>query len=392
MSQQDEMLDVVDEFDTVTGVTTRKAAHDKGGRHRAVHVLFFDVDGKVVLQKRSCETEFNKDLWTSTVSGHVKQDESYGAAAYREVREELGIEHVPTLQRIGKIFVEATDLGSGRRCRAWTTVFAAHLDEPLEKLLHQGGEVEQFDAFPVPEVLEGISRVSPLRDSSGSPVRFADNFGPIIAFYVGTVGSKSKRPDEQWLRAFHDSLQADRREFDKFAWQIPIALFGTSGVVLGVVFRAAPWCSGSPVLPIAFFALSLLVFGGFLQLQRLHERRRYRGKQLGKHIVEPLKCRYETLAGVNPIPSSKDVTEMVRQPSHCGLLARVFGAHSSTATGQMLLMLLFALLVTCGISRLPGHSLYFIIAYTLGFFLVLAMLYFGIGLHHHRDDPEHDTS
>ncbi len=90
-----EPFDVVDPNDRVIGRESRAAVHRDGLRHRAVHVLVFDRDGNVLLQKRSLAKDTFPGCWDSSCSGHVDAGESYDTAARRELAEELGIRNPP---------------------------------------------------------------------------------------------------------------------------------------------------------------------------------------------------------------------------------------------------------------------------------------------------------
>ena len=48
-----ELLDVVDENDRVVAVKTRGEIHAQGLMHRAVHILVFNQQGDLFIQKRS---------------------------------------------------------------------------------------------------------------------------------------------------------------------------------------------------------------------------------------------------------------------------------------------------------------------------------------------------
>ena len=87
----DEFFDLVDERDEVIGRVTRRDAHARGLRHRAVHVLIFDSAGRVYLQKRSSGKDVAPGAWDSSCSGHVDAGEDHDAAAVRELCEELGL-------------------------------------------------------------------------------------------------------------------------------------------------------------------------------------------------------------------------------------------------------------------------------------------------------------
>ncbi len=86
----DEMFDVVDETDRVVGVARRADVHARRLRHRAVHVLCFDGEGRVFLQRRSMRKDSAPGKWCASCSGHVDAGEDYDQAAVRELAEEIG--------------------------------------------------------------------------------------------------------------------------------------------------------------------------------------------------------------------------------------------------------------------------------------------------------------
>jgi isopentenyldiphosphate isomerase len=86
-----ELLDVVDENDEVVYVKTRGEIHAQQLMHRAVHILVFNSNGDLFLQKRSMNKDENPGLWDSSAAGHVDSGEDYLACARREIEEELGI-------------------------------------------------------------------------------------------------------------------------------------------------------------------------------------------------------------------------------------------------------------------------------------------------------------
>ncbi len=92
---QDELYDVVDENGQVIGQATRAQVHaDPGLIHRAVHVLLFRSDGRLLMQKRVKTKDVEPGKWDTSVGGHVDAGEDYLTAAKREMKEELGIEEV----------------------------------------------------------------------------------------------------------------------------------------------------------------------------------------------------------------------------------------------------------------------------------------------------------
>lgn len=90
-SNPNELFDVVDECDVVIGQAPRGHVHANGLRHRAVHILVWNSQGQIFLQKRSMNKDQLPGVWTTSASGHVDSGEEYDFSAVREIGEELGI-------------------------------------------------------------------------------------------------------------------------------------------------------------------------------------------------------------------------------------------------------------------------------------------------------------
>ncbi|AMK79022.1 MULTISPECIES: NUDIX hydrolase [Methylomonas] len=104
-----ELLDVVDTDDAVIAQQPRAEIHANGLRHRAVHILVFNDQEQLFLQKRSMKKDLNKGLWDTSAAGHVDAGESYASCAPRELQEELGVS-VDSLEVLFKL-EPSTDLG-----------------------------------------------------------------------------------------------------------------------------------------------------------------------------------------------------------------------------------------------------------------------------------------
>lgn len=101
----DELLDVINKNDEVTGQTMRSVVHQHGLWHRGVHVFLFNEYGEMLIQKRSADRSNSPSLLDCSVSEHVKAGESYLEAAVRGLKEELGVEGIELSLR-GKIQME----------------------------------------------------------------------------------------------------------------------------------------------------------------------------------------------------------------------------------------------------------------------------------------------
>jgi isopentenyldiphosphate isomerase len=102
----EEIMDVVDEHDTVIGTSTKSDVYKHHSLHRIVHVFVFNEAREMALQLRSKEVSFCPHHWCTAVAGHVIQGESYEQAAMREYEEELGI--TSTLTNFRKDFYQPT--------------------------------------------------------------------------------------------------------------------------------------------------------------------------------------------------------------------------------------------------------------------------------------------
>jgi isopentenyl-diphosphate delta-isomerase type 1 len=99
----EEIFDVVNERDEVTGQLARPEVHRLGLKHRAVHVLIFNRQGKLFLQKRSAKKDNFPGAWDSSAAGHLDSGETYDACAVRELEEELGVRLLKCPERILRI-------------------------------------------------------------------------------------------------------------------------------------------------------------------------------------------------------------------------------------------------------------------------------------------------
>lgn len=101
----DELLDVVNDNDEVTGQEMRSVIHQQGLQHRGVHVFMFNEKGEMLIQKRSSDRVNSPLLLDCSVSEHVKAGESYLEAAVRGLREELDLQGIE-IDLLGKIQME----------------------------------------------------------------------------------------------------------------------------------------------------------------------------------------------------------------------------------------------------------------------------------------------
>lgn len=90
METQYNKVVVVDENDVVIGSEYMMEAIRKGLIRRAARVYVFNQSGKLLVQQRS-EKVLKPLLLDQSAAGHVDEGETYEQAAYRELKEELGL-------------------------------------------------------------------------------------------------------------------------------------------------------------------------------------------------------------------------------------------------------------------------------------------------------------
>lgn len=91
----DELLDLVDENDTVIGTILRSKYDEllvnKHGYIRAVEVFILNDQGQIWVPKRTANKRIAPNGLDFSVAGHVDSGESYIASALRETEEEVNL-------------------------------------------------------------------------------------------------------------------------------------------------------------------------------------------------------------------------------------------------------------------------------------------------------------
>ena len=107
----DQVVVLVDRHDNVVGVAPKLDTHRNGRLHRAVSVVLFDDQGRLLLQRRAATKYHSAGLWSNTCCGHPRPGESVRDAALRRLSDELGITDCE-LDEVSA-FVYCADLGGG---------------------------------------------------------------------------------------------------------------------------------------------------------------------------------------------------------------------------------------------------------------------------------------
>jgi 16S rRNA (adenine1518-N6/adenine1519-N6)-dimethyltransferase len=140
----DEIFDVVDDNDFPVGKATRAEVHAKNLIHRAVHVLVFNRNGDLWLQKRSLAKDKNPGVWDSSVSGHLDAGEDYLTAAIRELGEEIGVEKKAEDLEFGAS-VKPSEATGWEHIHLFTTKHDGAVNFPA-------AEIDSMMPFPIAEI------------------------------------------------------------------------------------------------------------------------------------------------------------------------------------------------------------------------------------------------
>lgn len=135
----EEFLDIINELDEVVGRASIDDIYARRLSHRTVHVLVYDPEGRLALQRRSQQKAYCPGCWCSSAGGHAQSGESPEVAAARELQEELGISAPLTF--IGKAWFQDPLDGSFRKV---VNVYSARHSGPFRL---DPAEVEQVEFF-----------------------------------------------------------------------------------------------------------------------------------------------------------------------------------------------------------------------------------------------------
>jgi isopentenyldiphosphate isomerase len=113
------MIDAVDDDDMPVNTVTRSSVFMAHANFRVVHILVFNSNGELLVQRLALNRKRHAGYWGSSVAGYVFADESYEAAAVRRTSQELGIGNAVLLP-VGKTTTD--DEGCKKFIEVYTTI------------------------------------------------------------------------------------------------------------------------------------------------------------------------------------------------------------------------------------------------------------------------------
>jgi 8-oxo-dGTP pyrophosphatase MutT (NUDIX family) len=158
------LIDVVDERNQLVGLARRRDVFRLHFNFRTVHVLVFNSQAELLLQKLTQSGVRHPGLWGSSVAGYLNAGEKYAEAAQRRLREELGISAPLTEIGVTRMDDEGVTKFIG--------VFTAIADHPRNAAPYQ---IAELKFFPLP-VIE--------RTVVTDPGNYTDTFRHVLEFWI----------------------------------------------------------------------------------------------------------------------------------------------------------------------------------------------------------------
>lgn len=137
-------IPIVDENDNIIKYKDRDD-RNPNDIFRITAIWITDKNGNILLQQRKLNKKINPGKWGPAVSGTIEEGESYESNAYKEMKEEIGVEN-HKLTEIKKIFREPK---SGRK---FVQLYNCIIPKDY-KIMPQKEEVEQLKWFSKEELL-----------------------------------------------------------------------------------------------------------------------------------------------------------------------------------------------------------------------------------------------
>ena len=145
-----EYFDILDEQGHKTGKTkARSEVHRDGDWHKAVHIWVVNDKDEILLQKRSPNKDSHPNMWDISSAGHLTAGDNSLSGAIREIKEELGIDILPSqLTLIGTR--KSTSRPSAMFINnEFNDVYLLRLSLDINKIFIQEDEVSEVKYIPI---------------------------------------------------------------------------------------------------------------------------------------------------------------------------------------------------------------------------------------------------
>jgi isopentenyl-diphosphate Delta-isomerase len=123
----EEIVDVVDENNTIIDQVTKQEAHQNGLLHRTVISQIYDTQRRWILVKQASDRQ-DAGQWVSPVGGHVRHGETEEDALKREALEETGLKDFDFKLK-GRVIFNREVLG--RKESHYFILYEIYSDDPI---------------------------------------------------------------------------------------------------------------------------------------------------------------------------------------------------------------------------------------------------------------------
>jgi isopentenyl-diphosphate delta-isomerase len=161
----EEQVVLVDEQGNDIGLMGKTEAHQKGILHKAISVIIFNSEGKMLIQQRAFTKYHWAGIWSNTCCSHPRNGETFESAAARRLNEELGI--ITPLKKEFHFTYKAKDDKSDLTEHEFDWVFTGTFDGAFE-----------FNKHEI-QAVKWVSKEELLNDMKADPDKYSFWF-PII--------------------------------------------------------------------------------------------------------------------------------------------------------------------------------------------------------------------
>jgi isopentenyl-diphosphate Delta-isomerase len=152
----DELIDIVDEGNVLTGEQKMKSeAHRDGLWHRAAHIWIYNSKGEILLQLRAKEKDLYPDMWDISVAGHTSAGEEPVVSGLREIQEEIGLSVKVEDLELYKIRTEEIKYNK-ILSNEFNYVFLLKYDGDASSLKVQKEELQKVEFFTIEDIKKGL--------------------------------------------------------------------------------------------------------------------------------------------------------------------------------------------------------------------------------------------
>ena len=139
--------------DVVGTAPTPRSPLQKGEYRLIARVMLQNSNGQFLLQKRAARMEVYPNCWDQSAAGHVDDGETVEMAAYRELKEELGLGGVK-LEFIITFLNEDTLTVDGKSSPTFNYLYKGKFDGVVDDITIQESEVSEIKWYNRVEINE----------------------------------------------------------------------------------------------------------------------------------------------------------------------------------------------------------------------------------------------